>query len=113
MASSSFRYWLLVAVFLMIGCPFLAVTFATEAGMGICFILFFAINPLFSVISGIWAGSPDRRIFAVPIITALLFLVGVWSCFNTTEPLFLIYGIIYLLLGAIAMLLRYALDKRA
>jgi len=37
--------------------PWLAVTFVGSAGMTVCFILFFAINPVFSVICGVAAGK--------------------------------------------------------
>lgn len=111
MASLYFRYWLLSAILLMIGCPYLAVTFASDAGMAICFILFFAVNPLFSVISGLWAGNHANRLYGVPFITAILFLVGAWSFFDTSEPLFLIYSGIYLFLGLIAMILRSTIKK--
>lgn len=39
---------------LMIGCPWLAVTFAGTTGMAVCFVLFYAINPLFSVACGVY-----------------------------------------------------------
>ena len=49
--------WAISAVILMIGFPWLAVTFAGSAGMAICFILFFAINPLYSAVCGAFSAS--------------------------------------------------------
>lgn len=37
--------WTISAMILMIGFPWLAVTFAGSAGMAICFLLFFALTP--------------------------------------------------------------------
>lgn len=48
--------WTLAALALMIGCPWLAVTFAGTAGMAVCFLLFFGVNPLFAAICG-WEGG--------------------------------------------------------
>ena len=37
---------LIESLFVMWGLPWLAVTFAGDAGMAVCFVLFFAINPI-------------------------------------------------------------------
>ncbi len=50
-------YWITLAIFLMIGCPWLTVTFAGVNGMAVCLLLFFVINPLFCVLCGIFAGK--------------------------------------------------------
>ena len=49
--------WTVLAIILMLGCPWLAVEFAGSAGMAVCFILFFAINPIFSVVCGVSAAQ--------------------------------------------------------
>ncbi len=105
--------WILAAILLMIGLPWLAVTFAADAGMAICFLLFFAVNPLFSVACGIFAGGNIRRRWVLPILTAGLFLAGVWLFFDMGETAFLGYCGCYLALGVIAMLIRAMVKKRA
>ena len=100
-----FVFWTVLAAILMIGCPYLAVTFAGSSGMAICFLLFFAANPLFCALCGAYAGRNIQRLWSLPIIAASLFLTGVWIFFEINEPAFLLYSFIYLVIGGIAMLI--------
>ena len=104
--------WILLAIFLMIGCPWLAVEFAGSAGMAICFILFFAVNPLFSLACGVFAGKNIKQFWMLPLLTAGLFLLGVWIFFEMGEPAFLLYSGCYLVMGLAAMLISAFLQKR-
>lgn len=104
--------WSAVSAVLMIGCPWLAVTFAGDAGMAICFILFFALNPLFSAVCGFAAGKNLRRLWGLPLINAALFLAGTWIFFELGEPAFLLYGGCYLVIGAVCILLHALVRKR-
>ena len=107
-----FMTWTILAMLLMIGCPWLAVEFAGSAGMAVCFILFFAVNPLFSVVCGAFAGKNIRQLWALPIITAGSFLAGVWLFFEMGEPAFLLYCGCYLMIGMIAMLISAFMNQR-
>lgn len=107
-----FAGWIILAIFLMIGCPWLAVSFAGENAMAICFLLFFIINPLFSVLCGIFAGKQIKQLWALPIITAGLFLVGTWTFFEMSEPAFLLYCGCYLVIGIVVMLISAFVNKR-
>ena len=104
--------WTLLAIILMIGCPWLAVEFAGSAGMAVCFILFFAVNPLFSAVCGVFAGKDIKRLWALPIITAGLFLAGTWLFFEMKETAFLLYCCCYLIIGVIAMSISALVNKR-
>ncbi len=104
--------WFITAVFLLLGMPWLTVTFASMNGMALCFILFFAVNPLFSTFSGILAGSDVKKLWILPIVTAGLFILGVWMFFDMGEPAFLLYGSAYLVIGIIAMLIRRFIKKK-
>lgn len=104
--------WTLFAIILMIGCPWLAVKLAGSAGMAVCFILFFAVNPLFSVACGVFAGKDIKQLWSLPIITAGLFLAGTWLFFEMKETAFLLYCGCYLIIGVIAMLLSVLANKR-
>ena len=104
--------WSILAMLLMIGCPWLAVEFAGSAGMAVCFILFFAINPLFSAVCGAIAGKNIKQLWALPIIIAGLFLAGTWLFFEMGEPAFLLYCGFYLVIGIIAMLISAFENKR-
>ena len=104
--------WTVMTFVLMIGFPWLAVTFAGSVGMAICFILFYAINPLFSVICGAFAGRNIKKYWILPIIVAVLFLAGTWMFFDMGEPAFVIYCGCYLVIGIVAMLISSWLSKR-
>ena len=103
--------WTVLAILLMIGCPWLAVEFAGSAGMAVCFILFFAINPIFSVVCGVSAGKHIKQLWALPMIVAGLFLAGVWMFFEMGESAFLLYCGCYLVMGVIAMLISAFVNK--
>ena len=98
--------WCTSAFLLMLGGPCLALTFDGINGMAACIFLFFAANPLFSVICGLSAGKDVRRLWPLPIVTAAAFLAGAWLFLETGETDFLVYGGCYLLLGTAAMLIR-------
>lgn len=104
--------WVISAVILMIGFPWLAVTFAGSAGMAICFILFFAINPLYSAVCGAFSGKAIKQLWALPIITAGLFLAGAWLFFEMGETAFLLYCGCYLVIGIVSMLISAFVHKR-
>lgn len=96
----------------MLGIPWLAVTFSDMNGMAICFILFFAVDPLFSIFSGILAGNDVKKLWVLPIGTAGLFILGVWIFFDIGESAFLLYGSAYLVIGIIAMLINGFIKRR-
>ena len=104
--------WIVAAAVLMVGCPWLAVTFAGDAGMAICFILFFGVNPLFSAVSGAAAGGDIKQLWSLPVITAGLFLLGTWIFFELGEPAFFLYSGVYLAIGFVAMLLSKFIRSR-
>ena len=93
---------MLLSAIIMILLPFLVVTFVKgDNGMAICFILFYAINPLFSIYIGY---STDKCIY--PFANSLLFLVGTWIFFDMGEIAFIYYAMVYLILGLITMLIK-------
>ncbi len=95
---------ILLTITVMLGLPWLAVTFAPgEAGMAICFLLFFAVDPVYAICMGIAAGKELRKLWYQPLLTSLLFLVGTWLLFDPGESAFLQYAFVYLGLGTAAM----------
>ena len=101
----------ILTLILMIGCPWLAVTFVGTAGMAVCFILFFAINPLFSIVCGVFAGKNVKKLWMFPIFNSGMFLVGTWLFFEIGEPAFLLYSGVYFVIGMFAMLITAWLNK--
>ena len=105
-------WWTISALILMIGFPWLAVEFAGSGGMAVCFILFYAINPLFAVFCGVSAGRNIKKLWMLPMITAVLFLTGAWLLFELYETAFLLYGGCYLAIGIAAMLISALINQR-
>ncbi len=99
--------------FLMLALPGLTVRFVKgDAGMAVCFLLFFAVDPLWSAALGLFAGRDVKKRFFVPIIPAVLFLAGTRIFFDRGEKAFIFYAAVYLLLGTAAMLLSALLRKK-
>ena len=93
--------------------PWLAVTFVkADAGMAVCLLLFFAVNPLYSVLIGAYAGKDIRRLWSFPVISAVMFLIGTWIFFDMGETAFILYAAAYLALGIVAMLISMLIRKK-
>ena len=100
---------ILLAVFtiilVMLVFPVLAVNFAPgDAGLAICFILFFLVDPLAVILLSVMAGTDLRKLWWIPLAVSasfpLFFSVAVWGL--VTE--LFIYSAIYLPIGVLAML---------
>ena len=105
--------WLILSAVIMLLFPWLAVTFVKgDAGMGVCFILFFAVNPVYCAIAGVFAGRDLPRLWFSPIAAAALFIAGTWLNFDMGEPAFILYGGFYLVLGFAAMFVSAQAKKK-
>ena len=80
--------------------------------MAVCFILFFAVNPIYAICSGAYAGKDIKIFWPLPIITALFFLLGTWLFFSMGEKAFILYALVYLLLGIVAELISMFVKKK-
>lgn len=80
-----------------------------NAGMALCFILFFAINPIFSVLVGIYSGLDIKKMWCIPFVLALVFLLSSWLLFDMGEPTFIIYSGVYLIISIITVLITLAI----
>lgn len=84
--------------------PWAAVMFAPgDAGMAICFVLFFGLNPLASLLVGVYAGMDVKKRWYLPMVNAAVFLASAWAVFTPGEPAFRGYAAAYLLVGLLAM----------
>ena len=105
--------WVVASAVVMLAFPWLAVTFVKgDAGMAVCFLLFFAVNPLYSVIIGAFAGKDVKRLRSLPVISAVLFLIGTWLFFDMGETAFILYAAVYLVIGIMAMLISMFIRKK-
>ncbi len=80
--------------------------------MAVCFLLFYAVNPIYSAIVGFFAGKDMKHLWSLPVISAVLFLAGTWIFFSMGETAFLMYAAIYLVLGIIAMLFSMLIGRK-
>ena len=92
----------LILVF-MLAAPILTVNFApADDGMGLCFILFFVIDPLTVIALSLMAETDFKRLWWLPLSAALafplFFSLAVWGL---VFELF-IYSAVYLIIGAAA-----------
>lgn len=95
--------WIIAAAAVMVGLPGLTVAFAGPAGMAVCLVLFFVVNPVFCAAAGVFAGRDASTRWILPLADAALFLFGVWLFFEFGQPDFLWYGGAYLVIGILAM----------
>lgn len=110
---NKFVFWLVISAIVMLAFPWLVITFVkSDAGMAACFLLFFAVNPIYSVFMGVIAGTNIRNLWGLPFITAILFVFGTWTFFDMGESAFIMYAGIYLIFGITAMLISAFINKR-
>lgn len=111
---NNFILWVIISLVIMLVLPWLAVSFVKgDAGMAVCFILFFAVNPIYSVFLGVFAGKNRKRLWGMPVISAVLFLLGSWIFFNIGERAFILYAGVYLILGIAAMTISMIIHRKA
>lgn len=109
---NNFILWFIISMVIMLVLPFLAISFVKgDAGMAVCFILFFAVNPIYSVITGVFAGKNIKRLWGMPVVSAVLFLLGSWIFFSIGERAFVLYAGVYLILGIAAMTISMIIQK--
>lgn len=88
----------------MIFIPLLTVdTSQTEEGIASIFTLLFAIDPVYTLAVGIFAGTDRKSLWALPIITAVFFILGFGLIFTFSDIMVYMYGLCYLLTGTLAM----------
>lgn len=110
---NNFILWFIVSMVIMLILPWLAISFVNgDEGMAVCFTLFFAINPIYSVVMGIFAGKDIKNLWEMPIISAVLFLLGSWIFFDMGERAFILYAGIYLILGVVTMFMSMIVHRK-
>lgn len=96
--------WVAVSVTMMFVLPFAVARLASEcSGMALCMILFYIVNPIYSVILGFNCGKNIRQMWNLPLVSSIAFLAGTWLFFDIKEIWFMVYAAIYLALGWAAM----------
>lgn len=105
--------WSIGSAVVMLLLPWAAVTFVqSNAGMAVTLLLFFGINPIYSVTLGIFAGKHIKEMWSLPVMAAALFLLGTWTFLDPGESAFAIYAGVYLVFGIVSMLFSSWLNAR-
>ena len=108
----NFFTWLSISFIIMILLPWLTVTFVKgDAGMAVCFLLFYVLYPIYSIVVGVSAGRNIKEMWSMPIISAILFLLGTWIFFDMGEIAFFIYAGLYLIIGIFFMIASIIFSK--
>nr|WP_302105382.1 hypothetical protein [uncultured Duncaniella sp.] len=96
--------WLSITIVVMFVLPFVVARLASEcSGMALCMMLFFIINPIYSIILGFNCGKNIRQMWNLPLVSSIAFLAGTWLFFDIKEVWFLVYAAVYLVIGLTAM----------
>ncbi len=96
--------WLGITMVVMFVLPFVVARCVSEcAGMACCMLLFLVINPFYSMVIGTVAGKCVKKLWSLPVLSAAMFLAGVWICFTADELWFLVYAGAYLAIGLVSM----------
>ena len=104
--------WNIASFVILFILPLLIAKFAGPNGMALCFIMFFALNPIFFVIEGLLCGKEIKKLWFMPLDSALIYLLSMWIIFDLGEIAFAMYSGIYLIIGIIAMLIASAINRR-
>ncbi len=95
--------WLITVVLLMVGGPMIALIVDVNATMLVFMALFFVLDPLCALYSGVFAGSDVKKRWSLPLVTVALFVLGAWWLLSMDAQGLLVYGGIYLVVGYTAM----------
>lgn len=95
--------WTVAALLLFLIIPW-AVTrlIHSDAALAICLILWYAIDPVFAIAAGMFAGKRPRELWFLPVLIPVLFVAANYLCF-ASDPAFLTYALFYLALSGTTM----------
>ena len=106
--------WYFLSFIVMLVFPFLAVHFVKgDNGMAVFFILFYVLNPMYSIISGIVAGINRKSLRTLPLINTILFLIGSVCIVGSTDWSFSYFALAYLLIGYFFISIGMYINKKS
>ena len=108
------RSIIIIAIILtaMLIIPLITVnTVIADAGMLVTMMLFFAVHPIVSIITGILAGKDIKFFWVTPILVAGLFWA--FSSFTYVTAFPIVYSAAYLIICTISMLITWLITKKA
>ena len=104
--------WLAVTIIVMFALPFAVARLASEcSGMALCMMLFFIVNPIYSAILGYRCGKYIKKMWNLPLVSAVAFLAGTWIFFDIHELWFIVYAIAYLAISWTSMAISKYINR--
>lgn len=79
--------------------------------MGITIILFFVVNPLTTAIINSMVGKDIKKLWWMPILFCIVFLLSYWLVLEEVIWDLMFYGVIYIIIGIIFMIGSWCLIK--
>lgn len=84
-----------------------------DSGMFFAFLLLYLVNPVWSILTGLYGGHSPVRLWPLPLISAGLFVPGMWLAAGDWSMDFVTFLIAYLALGCAAMLISWLTSRRS
>lgn len=98
---------------MMILLPFMTVdTSGTELGIASIYTNLYVVNPVYTLGIGIFAGTDREKLWSLPLITAVFFILGFGLIISFADILVYMYALCYLLTSTLAMFFIDFLLKR-
>ena len=96
--------WTAASLLLFLLIPWLTcLVIHSDAAMAVCFILWYAIDPVFAIAAGMFAGKRPRELWFLPLLIPTLFVLASWTCFEWADPAYFTYALFYLALCGTTM----------
>lgn len=75
-------------------------------------LLFLIVDPLFFLLVGGFCGVEMKKLWSLPLFSALLFLLGAWTFFAPGALDFVVYAIAYSVVGMGAMVIVWLIKRQ-
>jgi len=94
-------------------CPYVVVSYLPESTItASLFVLMYFINPVYCVMIGIFASKDVKNNLIYIFLPAIVFIVSYSIIFKLLELGFIFYGLVYLIISVIALLIALYIKKR-
>lgn len=104
---------IMIIVLFMLVIPYIVGRMAdAQSALGILLILLYVLNPLISIILGIIIGKDYKKIWYIPIIEVLLFLLFFYIVFGEVSIEYLTFVFIYLLSAYTSIIVTNLIQKK-
>lgn len=104
--------WLLSSIIIMLGIPLIINILKVYPGMMYALILVYCVNPIYSGFLGYYTGRNIKELWILPVVPAVLFLLGAHLIYKMAFKTYIIHFFIYLLISYIAALVSVKKRKK-